>query len=145
MIDGLITIEKEYVLEKLYSLVQLCQKTDISADKQLFDGRLISAQQMFNRTEEEYGFNDHFDLSEVMRQANKLWKIMNRIQDGEEVYKVVLDEELEDFIILGQKINAIKRYRTVMKEQLGEQPGLRESKDYVDALQDNLNKLRGYK
>ena len=145
MTDKLITIEKEYVLDKLYSLVQLCQKTDISSDKQLFDGRLLSAQQMFDRTEQEYGFNDHFDLSEVMRQANKLWKIMNRIQDGEEVYKVVLDEELEDFIILGQKINAIKHYRTVMKEQLGEQPGLRESKDYVDALQDNLNKLKGYK
>ena len=145
MTDKLITIEKEYVLEKLYSLVQLCQKTDVSSDKQLFDGRLLSAQQMFDRTEQEYGFNDHFDLSEVMRQSNKLWKIMNRIQDGEEVYKVVLDEELEDFIILGQKINAIKRYRTVMKEQLGEQPGLRESKDYVDALQDNLNKLKGYK
>ena len=145
MIYKLITIEKEYVLEKLYSLVQLCQKTDISSDKQLFDGRLLSAQQMFDRTEQEYGLNDHFDLGEVMRQANKLWKIMNRIQNGEEVYKVVLDEELEDFIILGQKINAIKRYRTVMKEQLGEQPSLRESKDYVDALQDNLNKVKGYK
>ena len=132
MIDKLITIEKDYVLEKLYSLVQLCQKTDISSTQQLFDGRLLSAQQMFDRTEQEYGFNDHFDLSEVMRQANKLWKIMNRIQDGEEVYKVTLDDELEDFIIQGQKINAIKRYRAVMKEQLGEQPGLRESKDYVD-------------
>ena len=32
-----------------------------------------------------------------------------------------------------------------MKEQLGEQPGLKESKDYVDSLQDNLNKLKGYK
>ena len=100
---------------------------------------------MFDRTEQEYGFNDHFDLSEVMRQANKLWKIMNRIKNGEDVYKVVLDEELEDFIILGQKINAIKRYRAVMKEQLGKQPGLKESKDYVDSLQDNLNKLKGYK
>ena len=145
MVYKLITIEKEYVLEKFYSLVQLCQKTDISSDKQLFDGRLLSAQQMFDRTEQEYGFNDHFDLSEVMRQANKLWKIMNIIQDCEEVYKVVLDEELEDFIILGQKINAIKRYRAVMKEQLGKQPGLKESKDYVDSLQDNLNKLKGYK
>ena len=100
---------------------------------------------MFDRTEQEYGFNDHFDLSEVMRQANKLWKIMNRIKNGEDVYKVVLDEELEDFIILGQKINAIKHYRRVMKERIGEQPSLRESKDYVDALQDNLNKVKGYK
>jgi len=100
---------------------------------------------MFDRTEQEYGFNDHFDLSEVMRQANKLWKIMNRIQNGEEVYKVALDDELEDFIIQGQKINAIKHYRAVIKEQLGKQPGLRESKDYVDSLQDNLNKIGGMK
>jgi len=145
MTDKLITIEKEYVLEKLYSLVQLCQKTDISSDKQLFDGRLLSAQQMFDRTEQEYGFNDHFDLCEVMRQANKLWKIMNRIKNGEKAYKVILEDELEDFIIQGQKINAIKHYRRVIKEQLGKEPGLRASKDYIDSLQDNLNKIRGYK
>ena len=80
MIYKLITIEKEYVLEKLYSLVQLCQKTDISSDKQLFDGRLLSAQQMFDRTEQEYGLNDHFELSDMMRQANKLWKIIYKVK-----------------------------------------------------------------
>ena len=145
MVYKLITIEKDYVLEKLYSLIQLCQKTDIPDNEQLFDGYMLSAQQMFDLTEQEYGLNDHFDISEVLRQANKLWKIINRIQNGEKVYKVVLEDELEDFIIQGQKINAIKHYRQVMKEQFGEAPTLRASKDYIDSLQDNLHKLKGYK
>jgi ribosomal protein L7/L12 len=141
MVSKLITIDKEYVLEKLYALVQLCQKTEISSPEKLFSGRTLAAQQMFDITEQEYGLNDHFDLSGVLRQANKLWNILNRIKNGEKVYKVVLEDELEDFIIQGQKINAIKHYRRVMKEQFGKEPSLRASKDYVDSLQVNLNKI----
>ena len=77
----------------------------------------------------------------MMRQANKLWKIMNRIKNGEKVYKVILENELEDFIIQGQKINAIKHYRQAMKKQFGKEPTLRASKDYVDSLQSSLNKI----
>lgn len=145
MVSRLITIEKEYVLEKLYSLVQLCERTDIPATEilsdQLFDGRLLSAQHMFDRTEQEYGLNDHFDLSELMRQANKLWKIMTTIQNGAPAYKVVLENELENFIKQGQKINAIKHYRNVMEKKFGKVPTLRASKDYIDSLQSSLNKI----
>ncbi len=145
MISKLITVEKEYVLEKLYSLVQLCQRTDIPPTEimsdQLFDGYMLSAQQMFDLTEQEYGLNDHFELSNVMRQANKLWKIMNRIQNGEKVYKVVLEDELENFIKQGQKINAIKHYRRVMEKKFGKVPTLRASKDYIDSLQSSLSKI----
>jgi len=141
----LITVDKEHILEKLYSLVQLCQKTDIPSTKKvsekLFNGYMLSAQQMFDLTEQEYGLNDHFELSNMMRQANKLWKIMNRIKNGEKVYKVILENELEDFIIQGQKINAIKHYRQAMKKQFGKEPTLRASKDYVDSLQADLNKI----
>ena len=145
MISKLITVEKEYVLEKLYSLVQLCQRTDIPPTEimsdQLFDGYMLSAQQMFDLTEQEYGLNDHFELSNVMRQANKLWKIMNRIQNGEKVYKVVLEDELENFIKQGQKINEIKHYRRVMEKKFGKVPTLRASKDYIDSLQSSLSKI----
>ena len=145
MVSQLITIEKEYVLEKLYALIQLCQRTDIPPtevmSEQLFDGYMLSAQQMFDLTEQEYGLNDHFELTNVMRQANKLWKIMNRVKNGEKVYKVVLEDELEDFIKQGQKINAIKHYRQAMKKQVGEEPSLRASKDYIDSLQADLNKI----
>ena len=141
----LITVDKEHILEKLYSLVQLCQKTDIPSTKKvsekLFNGYMLSAQQMFDLTEQEYGLNDHFELSNMMRQANKLWKIMNRIKNGEKVYKVILENELEDFIIQGQKINAIKHYRQAMKKQFGKEPTQRASKDYVDSLQSSLNKI----
>ena len=145
MVSQMITIEKEYVLEKLYSLIQLCQQTDIPSTEpvssQLFNGYMLSAQQMFDLTEQEYGLNDHFELGEVMRQANKLWKLMNRIQNGEKVYKVVLEDELENFIKQGQKINAIKHYRRVMKKQFGKEPTLRASKDYIDSLQNDLNAI----
>ena len=145
MVSRLITIEKEYVLEKLYALIQLCQRTDIPPTEimsdQLFNGYMLSAQQMFDLTEQEYGLNDHFELGEVMRQANKLWKIMNRIQNGEKVYKVVLEDELENFIKQGQKINAIKHYRNVMEKKFGNVPSLRASKDYIDSLQNDLNKI----
>ena len=140
----LITVDKEHVLEKLYSLVQLCQKTDIPpteiVSEKLFNSYMLSAQQIFDKTEQEYGLNDHFDLSEVMNQANKLWKTMNRIKKGEKVYKVELEIGLEDLIKKGQKINAIKYYRQVMKEQFGKEPSLRASKDYVDSLQEDLKR-----
>ena len=140
----LITIEKEYVLEKLYSLVQLCQKTDITPTEiisdQLFNGYMLSAQQMFDLTEQEYGLNDHFELSNMMRQANKLWKIMNRIKNGEKVYKVILENELEDFIIQGQKINAIKHYRHVMDETFDTEITLKGAKEYVDALAEDMRR-----
>ncbi len=99
---------------------------------------------MFDRTEKEYGFNDHFDLSEVMRQANKLWKIRTKVKDGnwDGISELELVEDIEDFLAKGQKINAIKHYRTVMKETVGTQPSLRESKNYVDAIHEDL-KHRG--
>ncbi len=134
MTHKLITIEKEYVLDKLYSLIQLCQKTDIAFVEQPFGGRILSAQKLYDRTKEEYGFNDHFDLSEVMREANKLWKIMGKIKNGGEVDMATLNIELEEYLSKGQKINAIRHYRTVMKEKLGEQLLIRECKEYVDSL-----------
>jgi hypothetical protein len=142
-----VTIEKERVLEKLYALIGLCQKIEpnIPTDKTpLFSGHILTAQELFDRTEKEYGFNDHFDLSEVMRQANRLWKIMNKIQNGdfEGVDKIVLDEQIEDFLTQGQKINAIKHYRTVMKESFGVEPTLRESKNYIDLIHEDLRHRR---
>jgi ribosomal protein L7/L12 len=145
--NRLVTIEKEYVLEKLYALIGLCQKTDsetLNEKIPLFSGHIVAAQQMFDRTEKEYGFNDHFDLSEVMRQANKLWKIRTKVKDGnwDGISELELVEDIEDFLAKGQKINAIKHYRTVMKETVGTQPSLRESKNYVDAIHEDL-KHRG--
>ena len=142
-----VTIEKDYILEKLYALIGLCQRTDsetLNEKMPLFSGHIVAAQQMFDRTEKEYGFNDHFDLGEVMLQANKLWKIRTKVKDGnwDEVFEMELVEDIEDFLAKGQKINAIKHYRTVMKESFGAEPTLRECKNYVDLLHEDLKHRR---
>ena len=49
---------------------------------------------------------------------------------------------IEDYLAQGQKINAIKHYRTEMKETFGTEVSLRESKDFVDSIDDDL-KRRG--
>jgi ribosomal protein L7/L12 len=51
-------------------------------------------------------------------------------------------EEIEDYLVRGQKINAIKCYRTEMKTRFDEQVGLRESKDYIDEVHKDM-KRRG--
>ena len=142
MVHKLITIEKEYVLEKLHSLIGLCQRVepDIPDDKTpLFNGHLVVAQEMFDRIEKYYGVED-FELGHIMQEANKLWRVMKKIDEGDfdAVDELILMEEVEDFIAQGQKINAIKHYRHEMKEKFDKEIGLREAKDYVDALSDDM-------
>ncbi len=145
-----VTVKKDYILEKLYALVGLCEKVEpdipkYPADKDpLFSNHILTAQELFNKTEQEYGYNDHFDLGEVMRQANKLWRLMNKFQDGDftGVDTIILDEQIEDFLTQGQKINAIKHYRTVMTESFGAKPTLRECKDYVDTIHKDLKERK---
>ena len=40
----------------------------------------------------------------------------------------------------GQKINAIKHYRHVMKETFNQDIGLKGAKDYVDSLQTDMHR-----
>ena len=138
-----ITIEKEYVLEKLHSLVVLCQRVepDIPDEKTpLFNGHLVAAQEMFDRVEEHYGIDSRFKLGSIMLESNKLWRVMKKIDEGDfdAVDELILMEEVEDFISQGQKINAIKHYRSVMKEKFDTEVSLREAKDYVDALHESM-------
>jgi ribosomal protein L7/L12 len=140
-------MEKLIILRRLEMLIGLCETTepDIPSDAKLFSGHAISVQEMIKEVRDLHTGRQSIDqdserdlMINIMRRANRLWKTMNRIQNGEKVYKVVLEDELEDFIMKGQKINAIKHYRRVMKEQIGEEPSLRASKDYIDSLQHDL-------
>ena len=49
-------------------------------------------------------------------------------------------EDVEDCLANGQKINAIKIYRDKMREIYGTKLGLKECKQYIDTLQDDLKK-----
>ena len=143
-------MEKLIILRRLEMLIGLCEtiEPDIPSDAKLFSEHAISVQEMIKEVRDLHTGRQSIDqdserdlMINIMRRANKLWKIMNRVKNGEKVYKVILEDELEDFIMQGQKINAIKHYRRVMKAQIGEEPTLRASKDYIDSLQYDLNKI----
>ena len=117
-------MDKSNILLRLEMLVDLCETTEpeVPNDKQLFSNHLI----------------------EVMRSSNKIWKFRNKIKNGEvdTIDHAEMIDEIEDYLAQGQKINAIKYYREEMKERYDEQVGLRESKDFVDSIDNDL-KRRG--
>ena len=79
-----------------------------------------------------------------MKCANRIWKIRNKIKNGEwdAVEEIEMTEQVEDYIAQGQKINAIKYYRQEMGDQFNEQVSLREAKEHIDKIADDM-RLRG--
>ena len=53
-----------------------------------------------------------------------------------------VQDTIEDYIAQGAKINAIKYYRQEMSDKFGEQVTLREAKEYIDKVADDM-RLRG--
>ena len=148
-------MDREGILERLDLLVQLCKDTEPDIDNlnnsktdHIFSTHIIDALELYKETKSEYEYNDHFDMADIMKKANRIWKLRKKWEefqkDGKD-YNVfneeqAMMEEVEDFIAQGQKINAIKVYRNKMKEIYGTKLGLRECKDYIDSLQVDLNK-----
>lgn len=146
-------MDKSVILHRLELLANLCDTTEPEEpnDKQLFSKHLIEVQNMITLvTDMESGEVDfepsteREQLTEVMRSSNKIWKFRNRIKNGEldMTEHAEMIDVIEDYIAQGQKINAIKHYRTEMKETFGTEVSLRESKDFVDGIDDDL-KRRG--
>ena len=78
----------------------------------------------------------------MMRESNKIWKVRNKVKNGEwdDLSHAVIEEETEDFLAEGQKINAIKYYRSEMKDRFNVEVSLREAKDYVDQLHHDMRR-----
>ena len=117
-------MDKSNILLRLEMLANLCEETEpeVPNDKQLFSNHLI----------------------EVMRSSNKIWKFRNKIKNGEvdTIDHAEMIDEIEDYLAQGQKINAIKYYREEMQNRFDERVSLRESKDFVDSIDNDL-KRRG--
>ena len=146
-------MDKSNILLRLEMLADLCDTTEPEEpnDKQLFSKHLIEVQNMITLvTDMESGEVDfepsteREQLTEVMRSSNKIWRFRNRIKNGEldMTEHAEMIDVIEDYIAQGQKINDIKHYRTEMKETFGTEVSLRESKDFVDGIDDDL-KRRG--
>ena len=127
-------------------LVELCEKTEpkVPSDVYLFSGQLLAAQEMVQRVRDRHtGKNtvdpdtDRNETIDLMREANKIWKMRNKWDkegyDGN-LEEIEMVEAIEDFIAQSQKINAIKLYRTDMERIFGQRVTLRESKDYIDQI-----------
>ena len=146
-------MNKKLILDRLEFLVELCEKTepDIPTEKRLFTEHSISVHEMIKEVRELHTGIKNIDpdsdrdlMINIMRQANKIWRLRNKVKNGEfdELSHIEMTEQIEDYIAQGHKINAIKYYRQEMSEQFGEQVTLREAKDHIDDIAANM-RLRG--
>jgi ribosomal protein L7/L12 len=144
-------MDKSNILHRLELLADLCETTepDVPSDKQLFSNHLIEVQNMITLvTNIESGkvdfgpSNEREQITEVMRSSNKIWKFRNKVKNGEvdTIDHTEMIDEIEDHLAHGQKINAIKYYREEMKVRFGERVTLREAKDFVDSIDDDLKR-----
>ena len=144
-------MNKSTILERLNMLVKLCEKTepDIPSDTQLFTEHSISVQGMVKSVRDLHTGKQTIDpdsernlMITIMRESNKIWKLRNKVKNGEwdDLSGAVIDEEIEDYLVEGQKINAIKYYRSEMKERFDKVVSLRVAKDYVDMIQGDMRR-----
>ena len=134
--------KKQWIYEKLNRLVKLCKATepDQPDDKHLFMPTIIDAYDMLTDVKERYDEMSPVEIKDMMIEANKIWRFRRKIWNGDVDWdwQSRLDNELEKFILAGEKINAIKHYRNENERESGFKPSLKDSKDYVDKLSDNL-------
>ena len=146
-------MDKSLILDRLEMLVSLCEKTepDVPSERHLFTEHSISVNTMIREIRELTRGIKTIDpdserdlIINVMRESNKIWRLRNKVKNGEfdGLAMQELDEAIEEFLVQGQKISAIKHYRQEMQDQFKEQVSLREAKDYVDAIHNDM-KRRG--
>ena len=146
-------MDKSVILDRLEMLVGLCEKTepDVPSEKHLFTEHSISVHSMISEIRDLTTGVKTIDpdserdlIINVMRESNKIWRLRNKVKNGEfdGLAMQELDEAIEEFLVQGQKISAIKHYRQEMQDQFKEQVSLREAKDYVDTIHADM-KRRG--
>ena len=146
-------MDKALILDRLEMLVSLCEKTepDVPSERHLFTEHSISVHSMIREVRDLTTGIKSIDpdserdlIINVMRESNKIWRLRNKVKNGEldGLAMLELDEAIEEFLVQGHKIQAIKHYRQEMQDQFKEQVSLREAKDYVDTIHADM-KRRG--
>ncbi len=146
-------MKKKFILERLEMLVKLCGKTepDTPGETYLFNEHLIRSQEMLKEVRDLHTGRNNIDsdserdlLINIMKQSNKIWRLRNKIKNGDfdDLSYLEMNDQIEDYVAQHQKINAIKYYRAEMDEKFGEQISLREAKEYIDGIAADM-KRRG--
>ena len=130
-------MKKKAVLKKLYTLDVLINQTepDIMPDSHLFSAHTIENQNNIMMIEE--GRCSTRDIKDIMQKSNVMWTMRNKIKNGEwetlePLYE--LEMELRDLCQNGNKIQAIKRYRSYMDRNYNIDITLKIAKYTIDAL-----------
>ena len=148
-------MDKSVILDRLDMLVKLCTETEperwTPGDSSLFSTQYITAMEMLKKVRDWHaGRNvqdpdsEREELISMMKCANRIWKTRNKIKSGEwdNLEMLEVQDTIEDYIAQGAKINAIKYYRQEMSDKFGEQVTLREAKEHIDKIADDM-RLRG--
>ena len=130
-------MKKKAVLKKLYTLDVLINQTepDMMPDSHLFSVHTIENQTNIMMIEE--GRTTSRDIKDIMQKSNIMWTMRNKIKNGEwetiePLYE--LEMELRDLCQNGNKIQAIKRYRSYMDRNYNIDITLKIAKYTIDAL-----------
>ena len=148
----MIYLKTKDIEQRLKLLVKLCNETEPTLDDikklredaetvtgavdELFTDDMIKARDIYIKVRDG-DIDGSEDVIQVMREANKIWKQRQHIKKvgWKEFYSI--EGTIVDLLRQNQKINAIKLYRQ-NKLDKGEECGLREAKEYIDALQEKL-------
>jgi len=133
------------ILERLESLEILIDKTepDIPNEDHLFSLHSIQTQVNIEWMRGIVTGNSNHDqdsarikIIQIMKDSNRIWGIRNKIKNGEwdNLEMLEVEDTIKDLLSQNQKINAIKYYRSYMKEELKVNMGLRQAKETIDAV-----------
>ena len=146
-------MNKNLILYRLEMLVKLCDETEpkrwTPGDGSLFSTQFVSANEMVKKVRELHlgkkildPDTEREELISIMKCANRIWKIRNKIKNGEfdDLSYLEMNDMIEDYIARGEKINAIKYYRQEMDENYDFKVSLREAKDYIDNTAEDMRR-----
>ena len=144
-------MDKSVILDRLELLVSLCEKTepDVPSERYLFTEHSISVQGMIKSVRDLHTGkeilnpdSERKELISIMKCANRIWKIRNKIKNGEldDKHQINMNDMIEDYIAQGAKINAIKYYRQEMDENYDVKVGLRDAKEYIDNTAEDMRR-----
>ena len=146
-------MKKKLILYRLEMLVKLCDETEpkrwTPGDGSLFSTQFITASEMVKKVRNLHlgkkildPDTEREELISIMKCANRIWKIRNKIKNGEwdAIEEIEMIEQVEDYIAQGQKINAIKYYRQEMEENYDIRVSLRDAKEYIDNTAEDMRR-----
>ena len=144
-------MDNAQILERLESLEALIDKTepDIPNEKDLFSMHSIQTQEniewmrniVTGKTNNDPD-TTRANIIQIMKDSNRMWGIRNKILNGDwdDLQELSIQEGIEEFLAEGQKINAIKYYRSEMKDKYDKEVSLREAKDHVDSIHNDMRR-----